>query len=708
MANAQGREARRDSKPQDSWIRRGPSDGSKNALGRRPVMINSRVPPSHAATALYASRFSRSSSFITDVSNDEDQVPTPRKADTAAAQPRLGLPKSRTLNVLSSLTKSLSRGSVTSRGTGSRDVSGESYQSSTVGRPLDIARGRGVRASSTAEPSTSEANHQHDIYTITTAMPPQYWAGRFMALHDRFHNELLGSSHLARVSEAYAAKSRKTSAAAQNNPSTSVYAVARASPSKHIPGSDTTVDQNPRSRQPSRIPQSATSGAILQQSSSHSNNNKKPDLRSPFSSQSTLPPATTSHNNHPSTTATKPRHLTITTTTTTATTSLRSTEASMEGEAEAQDEARVRRALAHLEGWCLTDEARLSLRAWRTGYARRTGRMEFAPPGLSLSLSSSSSSSLSKGAASANMGVGPGVGWERGFSGQVQLLGHGQGQGLGVGNRASGHVQVQGLGQGVDWRVQGLGLTGLGLGLGEGLGFGLGQGENGSWSDGLSQNLALAQGSGVGGTAGPVGTACTCAQVAESGVSGGGDGRLGRGQHRRSHHGLSGNQEGAGTVLEGETKKDGKRVRSGSDAMEIEKRMERGVWEAMGNVARLEKDNYEEGKGHDQHAGEQQQKQQQQQQQQQPGKHEHSHDEHGHGHEFGRRGREIVRRLKRSWIGGSGDTSGTKSGDVPERRVRGRIAQGNSGSVDYSLADLESLAVEKNKGRKGSRHFSFF
>ncbi|KAK4126965.1 hypothetical protein N657DRAFT_677670 [Parathielavia appendiculata] len=234
-------------------------------------------------------------------------------------------------------------------------------------------------------------------------MPPQYWAGRFMALHDRFHNELLEPFRLARINKAQIAKpslpplTSKASAAAQNNPSTSIYSVTRVSPSKHIPGSDrSTTDQDAHSRQPSRIPQSATSGAILQRSSySSSGNSNQPDPESPFSTQSTLineQLVTTVAHKHPLTITSKlpPSHpsrplltstitsMTFTASATTdprrsrlrnlglctATTSLRHIEAT-EAEAEGGDEARVRRALAHLERACLTDAARLSLRQWR-------------------------------------------------------------------------------------------------------------------------------------------------------------------------------------------------------------------------------------------------------------------------------------------------------------------------------------------------------
>jgi hypothetical protein len=87
--------------------------------------------------------------------------------------------------------------------------------------------------------------------------------------------------------------------------------------------------------------------------------------------------------------------------------------------------------------------------------------------------------------------------------------------------------------------------------------------------------------------------------------------------------------------------------------------------------------------------------------------HVHTHT-HGHGHEFGRRGREMVRRLKRSLVGG---------GDKPEDGVRGTVGTGHGSGPSRAngepgegyMADLESLAIEeKEKGRKGGRKFSLF
>jgi hypothetical protein len=103
--------------------------------------------------------------------------------------------------------------------------------------------------------------------------------------------------------------------------------------------------------------------------------------------------------------------------------------------------------------------------------------------------------------------------------------------------------------------------------------------------------------------------------------------------------------------------------------------------------------------------------QHQEQQPQHLAKHqnEHGHQGHGHGHEFGRKGREMVRRLKRSLVGGGGDTTSNKQAGTHERHGKERVHGQNAESGDGYSADLESLAVEeKEKRRKGARAFSFF
>lgn len=263
-------------------------------------MANGRAT-SNQPLPLWAHRHS-GSSFFSDKSNGESELSEIRPADITASHLRPGIPKSRTFSVLYSLTQSFSRGSLTSRGTSSRHVSEDSQASSNVAgdkaithqRPSYLAQNSEIQtksASPTSAPLPSSTVRVSDNpKAITTAMPPQYWAGRFMALHDHFHNELLEPHHLARICKVQAAQSplsectNQASAAAQNNPSTSAYAITRvAQPSKR--GSQ----QNGTSQEPSCIPQSATSGAILQSTpySVYANRTTTSSMRNPSSHRTT-------------------------------------------------------------------------------------------------------------------------------------------------------------------------------------------------------------------------------------------------------------------------------------------------------------------------------------------------------------------------------------------------------------------------------------
>ncbi len=303
------------------------------------------------------------------------------KADImiTTSHPRFGIPKSRTFSVLSSLTQSFSRGSLASRGAGSRNVSGESYASNSAVPVPGVAHESSfqqTRQLHDGAPSTSTTSAllpnpglPDNPKAITTAMPPQYWAGRFMALHDRFHNELLEPHHLARICEAQAQSplpdfGSRPPAAAQNNPSTSVYALARLGrTAKHIPS------QHSSPRQPSRIPQSATTGAILQSTSynvtSHLQLAHPPSLNKRGTAQ---PLPTIPANNKK-----KPDPISLSTTTTAVPTTIKDPSPLPD------DNALTRRALLHLSQQCVTPAARASLVAWQVSYAGRTGRACFLP-----------------------------------------------------------------------------------------------------------------------------------------------------------------------------------------------------------------------------------------------------------------------------------------------------------------------------------------
>lgn len=379
-------------------------------LNGGPVMGNAGTTESHLPPQSYASRHSGSSPFISDLSNDEDQASETKPAEVTASQTRAGVSESQTLRVLS-ITRSISHGSVTSRGTNGCKVSKAAQVSTTTDHiggdaqalPVQVQPPDAVSLPILPTPTSPQTpNLPKNIKEISTEMPPQYWAGRFVALHDHFHNELLEPDHLALICETRTQSPlpdlTSASAAARNNPSTSIYAITRSSVTRtHLLG------QTNFARQPSRIPQSATSGAILQSTpyNVQPSHYRLPSLGNPSIDLSGNHPATSSSTSFttarsahstvqhprlfPSTAATNENsipklthhhhHPKPPTTTTTTTSSASTTRYSRPKEGgEDDDRARTRRVLAHLEALCTTPAALGSLRAWQAAYARATGQ----------------------------------------------------------------------------------------------------------------------------------------------------------------------------------------------------------------------------------------------------------------------------------------------------------------------------------------------
>ena len=626
-------------------------------------MVNHRTK-SNQPRPLYLHRPSNSSSFLSDTINGEEHTIDVNPKGITILQPGVGIPKSRTLSVISNLTQSFSHGSIARQET-SRNASGESRNQTSNHRlatqHTPSPKVQDVLTYQAPATPTLPPGQSNNIEEVSTAMPPQYWAGRFMALHDRFHSELLEPHHLTQLCEAQTAQpladfTRPASAATQNNPSTSVFS---------IPRSIANQSSSSRKLNGNRLPQSATSGAILQ-STSYNLQPDPPSTHGVSTLSSAHKPTTTNTSSyrrrnqqyhlpttdensipeHPSTTNTTPHFTTATTTattttatantggapskpsssTTTASTTITAPQKTGQLTTHLADdeESRVRRVLLRLEYMCVTDAAQLSLRQWRVGYARRSGRAEFLPdavPDLISCCVAGFGSGVGVG------GVGGGVG---GGGGRVASGGVGGGGRGATAAATSGRVGTQGkVAKGVISSASEINMT-AGMYGGGGTGF----------CGGMS-------------------------------VGRGGDGKLGEGGERKMSGGAP-----LGTNGLKSQKGEGRRMAS-------EYLIDRAGGGNQHDGARAIVGG-EHGNGH---------------------AHTHTH---SHGHEFGRRGREMVRRLKRSLVGGAdklndggGETVGTAHGNRPSR------ANGEPG--EGYMADLESLAIEeREKGRKGGRKFSFF
>ncbi|KAI1880884.1 hypothetical protein JX265_001124 [Neoarthrinium moseri] len=108
-------------------------------------------------------------------------------------RPLAPLPKSSTLNVLSNLTASISRTSL------SKFSRSTSISSTAESEPrTSIASSSSVRL-----PGVNASNPLQ----ISTAQPSAYWTGRFMALQDRFRNEMLLPENMTTLITAHAERS---------------------------------------------------------------------------------------------------------------------------------------------------------------------------------------------------------------------------------------------------------------------------------------------------------------------------------------------------------------------------------------------------------------------------------------------------------------------------------------------------------------------
>ncbi|KAK3384682.1 hypothetical protein B0T24DRAFT_508205, partial [Lasiosphaeria ovina] len=266
---------------------------------------------------------------------------------------------------------------------------------------------------------------------VTKAMPSQYWAGRYTGLRDKFQNELLESDNMNIIMEAHSARSsaRKhnlpnsvepiSSTNVINNPSTSAYAVTGIMPTarlvnyepayQHQKGAD-----NIATRPIRRIPQSATSSAILETPASkyksdgralsppyrHDQFDHKPLPKEPSYAEEALskrelplPPSPSivrerydrysldSENNH------SPVHHPLGGRASGdrgidqgRTVMVRQVVAADAAQL-MDDEVRDRRVFVQLESFCATTKARKSLHAWQQDYARRVNNEKLLPPG---------------------------------------------------------------------------------------------------------------------------------------------------------------------------------------------------------------------------------------------------------------------------------------------------------------------------------------
>ncbi|KAK8111375.1 uncharacterized protein PG998_007832 [Apiospora kogelbergensis] len=158
------------------------------------------VPKSPAATAAHTSRTAIPTLYSSQTNNENIPPNGSKESLKTKYRPFGSLPKSRTLDVFSNLTASLSRGSLPSFSRTVSSSSGASVNEEAIHRP---------RTASTT--STQEVEVVHPMQ-VTNAQPCEYWTGRFMALQDRLHSELLLPENLTTLITAHAGRSQPTPA----------------------------------------------------------------------------------------------------------------------------------------------------------------------------------------------------------------------------------------------------------------------------------------------------------------------------------------------------------------------------------------------------------------------------------------------------------------------------------------------------------------
>ncbi|KAI1423157.1 hypothetical protein F5Y12DRAFT_716666 [Xylaria sp. FL1777] len=247
--------------------------------------------------------------------------PSPPKKN---AKSRLSISKSRTFNVFSNLTASLSRTSL-GQLTGS-DSRRTSTSSKSTARKDPAPYINSQSASSTSSQALPHpAQETADPRQIHTAQSSAYWAGRFMALQDRFQSEALIPENLTTLVHAHAERSL----------------IPMAQPSLATSATTGCIMPAARPNKPSTRPTAAgsTSPRKRQQRNSESRVPLPPKI--PRSTTTAAPP--------------RPSY-------------------EVAAALLVDEDNRCRRIFLHLDALCTTSEARLSLQQWQQGYARRTGK----------------------------------------------------------------------------------------------------------------------------------------------------------------------------------------------------------------------------------------------------------------------------------------------------------------------------------------------
>ncbi|KAI0407256.1 hypothetical protein F4802DRAFT_595481 [Xylaria palmicola] len=254
---------------------------------------------------------------------------TPKKK----TKPRDGISRSRTFNVLSNITASLSRTSL-GQLTGNDPKCTSTSSKGTVRKDPALYINTQLSSSSSSQALLDPAVETPDPCKIYTAQPSAYWTGRFMALQDRFQSETLLPENLVTLVHAHAERSLIPVAQPSLASSATMGCIT------------STVKSNQKLTRP--VTKSSSPGKTHVQPGRQQNPLSKtaPDISHPMATVNAARP-------------------------------------SYEAAAAllVNEDARCRRIFTHLDALCATSEARISLQRWQQGYARRMGKESLLPEG---------------------------------------------------------------------------------------------------------------------------------------------------------------------------------------------------------------------------------------------------------------------------------------------------------------------------------------
>ncbi|GAP89393.2 hypothetical protein SAMD00023353_4000220 [Rosellinia necatrix] len=251
---------------------------------------------------------------------------------------RLGIPKTRTLNVFSNLTASLSRASLGQLASGDLRRTSGSSKGTAHKDSMPYMNSQSAASTSSSQVLLSPTAEATDQQQIHTAQSSAYWTGRFMALQDHFQSETLRPENLTTLVHAHAERSLLPVAQPSNLTSSATTSCLpqAAKPLTIISMSPPKVQQQPKhqqqqQQQQQRIPRVGTTAYKASR------------------------PMTTAAPARPSYEAAAALLL--------------------------DEDSRARRIFSHLDFLCTTSDARNSLRRWQQDYARRVGKESLLPEG---------------------------------------------------------------------------------------------------------------------------------------------------------------------------------------------------------------------------------------------------------------------------------------------------------------------------------------